>query len=60
MAKLAADGQSWTKVGENGSPNPISLLGSTSSDSPWLADVGGTPWVAWQEGPSAQVWMSNY
>jgi hypothetical protein len=54
VAQLAADGQSWVKVGENGSPNPISLLPTTSSDSPWLADVGGTPWVAWQEGVTQQ------
>lgn len=54
VAKLAADGQSWAGVGENGTTHPISLLQSTSSDNPWLADVGGTPWIAWQEGVSQQ------
>jgi hypothetical protein len=52
VAQLAPDGNSWTKVGETRTP-PISLLPSTSSDNPSLADVGGSPWVAWQEGVSA-------
>ncbi|MGZ4278140.1 MAG: hypothetical protein ACXVFK_15020 [Solirubrobacteraceae bacterium] len=49
VSRLAADGQSWAGVAEGG-PNPISLRTSSSSDNPWLADVGGTPWVAWDEG----------
>jgi hypothetical protein len=49
VAQLAANGNSWTKAGETSSP-PISLLPTSSSESPSLADVGGTPWVAWQEG----------
>ncbi|MFL5823759.1 MAG: hypothetical protein ACJ764_09995 [Solirubrobacteraceae bacterium] len=50
VAKLAANGLKWLKVGENGTPNPISLIADTSSDQPSLADVSGSPWVAWQEG----------
>jgi hypothetical protein len=52
VSKLAANGQSWDPVGDNGTTHPISLLASTSSDLPSLANVGGTPWVAWQEGVS--------
>ena len=50
VSKLAANGQTWDPVGANGTTHPISLLSSTSSDMPWMANVGGTPWVAWQEG----------
>lgn len=47
--KLAADGDSWTRVGST-----ISLRSTASSDNPWLANIGGTPWVAWQEGVTQQ------
>jgi len=51
VATLSNDGTSWQRVNET-TTHPISLLGSTSSDNPSLADVGGQPWVAWQEGVS--------
>lgn len=49
VARLAADGQTWEKVGNAGT-HPISYLGSTSSESPSIVEVDGVPWVAWQEG----------
>ena len=49
VARLAADGLSWEKIGNTGS-HPISRLSSTSSHDPDIADVDGTPWVAWSEG----------
>jgi hypothetical protein len=49
VAKLAPSGLSWLKLGES-SAHPISFRATSSSDNPSLADVGGTPWVAWQEG----------
>ena len=48
VSRLASDGTSWLRVGDSGT-HPISNLASTSSDDPSLADVGGTPWVAWDE-----------
>jgi hypothetical protein len=53
VAQLAPNGQSWNLVGESNNP-PISLLSTTSSDNPSLANVQGTPWIAWQEGVSQQ------
>jgi hypothetical protein len=52
VARLAADGQTWEKVGNSG-PNPISRLSSTSSKDPDMADIGGVPWVTWSEGFTA-------
>lgn len=52
VARLSADGQAWDKVANAGT-HPISMLGSTSSEHPSIADVGGTPWVAWDEGYTA-------
>jgi hypothetical protein len=49
VARLSANGTTWEKVGNAGT-NPISRLSSTSSEHPSIADVGGTPWVAWDEG----------
>jgi hypothetical protein len=49
VARLAADGTTWEKVA-NGGTHPISRLSSTSSQTPMIADVAGTPWVTWAEG----------
>ena len=51
VSRLALDGLSWQRVADTG-PNPLSVRTSSSSDDPSLADVGGTPWVAWDEGVS--------
>jgi hypothetical protein len=50
-------GTSWdTRFGTfNAGQNPLNNI------VPELAvDAKGKIWVAWQEGPAAQVWMSNY
>lgn len=52
VARLADDGVTWEKVGNAGT-HPISRLSSTSSENPSIADVGGVPWVAWEEGLTA-------
>ena len=51
VARLSSDGTTWEKVANAGT-NPISRLSSTSSEHPSIADVGGSPWVAWDEGLS--------
>ena len=47
VAKLGADGSSWEKVADSASP--INQDPAKPAAAPGLANVGGLPYVAWQE-----------
>jgi hypothetical protein len=58
VARLSDESTAWREI-PGSDTDPISRLGTASSYNPSLADVGGVPWVAWEEnltGPAdAQV-----
>jgi hypothetical protein len=53
VARLSADGNSWMRVADAAAP--INQDAGKTADSPALANVGGAPFVAWQEPDATNV-----
>jgi hypothetical protein len=46
VARLNAAGTAWERIGGT---SPLNIDDTKSAGSPDIADIGGVPWVAWQE-----------